>query len=343
MSDAPSTDPSQPEPADRDTPAAAIDNGGSNGGGATDQANDAEPTTGPTESTSRRAGEESQERLIPRPRRLLAIALGAAGTILVSVFATVLAAWLSPGAGLFADKSQSEAGPTQAPTTTPTTAATGLPFTVAVSSGWDHCGGQWVLPQSPDSFPEPPASRDNAEWKAWAEKLGGARSRRTDVNFTIQGRSGALVVLVSLSVRVVKRAEPLRGTEVIDSACGGGFGAVRWAEAQLDKQPPTITSRDLSEDEAMGGPDVAKEIKPMRFPYTVSISDAEIFQVQGLTTRCDCTWEIEIKWNSEGRSGSYTVNENGRPFRTTGTANVSAACQINSDDRSRQCGPPIVD
>ncbi|GGT15284.1 hypothetical protein [Streptomyces purpureus] len=36
------------------------------------------------------------------------------------------------------------------------------------------------------------------------------------------------------------------------------------------------------------------------------------------TAGCDCRWELELEWSSEGRSGTVRINDGGRPFRTTG-------------------------
>ncbi|MER6173729.1 hypothetical protein [Streptosporangium sp. NPDC001681] len=55
---------------------------------------------------------------------------------------------------------------------------------------------------------------------------------------------------------------------------------------------------------------------------SVSDSDTEIFHIFGATRDCDCRWRILVDWSSQGRKGTATIDDNGRPFRTVGIKNL---------------------
>jgi hypothetical protein len=74
----------------------------------------------------------------------------------------------------------------------------------------------------------------------------------------------------------------------------------------------------------------------MTFPYKVSIIDAETFVVEGRATTCDCDWQIELSWAAEGKSGTLTIDDNGKPFRVSGGANVTQVCATGDTETCRR-------
>jgi hypothetical protein len=74
-----------------------------------------------------------------------------------------------------------------------------------------------------------------------------------------------------------------------------------------------------------------RERRPIRFPYRVSISDAETFVVDGNTAQCHCFWEIELSWASQGQVGKVVIDDGGRPFEVTGTRNAARTCTTGPD------------
>ncbi|MEU0481797.1 hypothetical protein ABZ260_21745 [Streptosporangium sp. NPDC006013] len=131
----------------------------------------------------------------------------------------------------------------------------------------------------------------------------------TDAVITLQGSSGAAVVLHAFRIEMVQRAEPtgVAITKVIQ--CGGI--TPRNFTVDLDKPAPRpIPLPGTDED--------GNEKDPVRFPFSVSDSDAEIFHIFGATRDCDCRWRILVDWSSQGRKGTATIDDNGLPFRTVG-------------------------
>ncbi|WP_157747205.1 hypothetical protein [Micromonospora echinofusca] len=203
-----------------------------------------------------------------------------------------------------------------------------LPFTVAVRVGHDPPDG-WVVEAPLADIPTRPVW--SGDWTQWAREAAGAPASRQHVSFTVQGVDEAQVTLTDLRVRVVARRPAPRG--VFAAPGGGGPTAYRWVHANLDEDPPLLTAGIFEEGEDFVPEHERKEI---RFPYRVSLSDAETFLVIGYTENCDCDWKVEVDWAAQGRIGTVTVDDAGRPFRVTGTAGVHTECWT-SPDGTEEC------
>jgi hypothetical protein len=261
----------------------------------------------------------------PFTRRRLGLWLGGA---LTAVLVGAAAAWLGPG-GLLSLPDGQQATPQ--PTGTP-----GIPFTVASTAEGACADRAWVIPQAPGAFPTPPTTPPTASWKPWAERLGGVQAGITELTFTIQGRTNAEVTLTDLAVNVLSRGVAASGTDVGDGC--GGDSVFRWAGVDLDADPPAIRLVYNPFNEPLPSNVPPHELRPIKFPYTVALADAENFKVLAVASRCDCTWEIQIKWTSQGASGVYTIDDGGRPFHTMGTANVKSSCLMRE---TLECGRPV--
>ncbi|MGC4761340.1 hypothetical protein ACLQ20_00585 [Micromonospora sp. DT46] len=203
-----------------------------------------------------------------------------------------------------------------------------LPFTVAVRVGHDPPDG-WVVEAPLAHVPARPAWSE--DWSRWARDAAAVPASRQHVSFTVQGVDEAQVTLTDLRVRVVARRPALRG--VFAAPGGGGPTAYRWVHATLDEDPPLLTAGLFEEGEEFVPEHERREI---RFPYRVSLSDAETFLVIGYTENCDCDWKVEVDWAAQGRIGTVTVDDAGRPFRVTGAAGVRTECWT-SPDGTEEC------
>lgn len=54
------------------------------------------------------------------------------------------------------------------------------------------------------------------------------------------------------------------------------------------------------------------------FPYTVSESGPQVFLVTASTALHDVRWYLDLKWSSGERHGVLRVDDQGKPFRTSG-------------------------
>ncbi|MFE0379181.1 hypothetical protein ACFW1M_27195 [Streptomyces inhibens] len=50
------------------------------------------------------------------------------------------------------------------------------------------------------------------------------------------------------------------------------------------------------------------------FPFTVTSSDPELFEVHPAASAFEIEWHLELEWSSAGRHGTLTVDDGGRPF-----------------------------
>lgn len=54
------------------------------------------------------------------------------------------------------------------------------------------------------------------------------------------------------------------------------------------------------------------------FPYSVSESDPEVYYITADASAYYVSWYLELEWSSGDRGGTLIVNDDGRPFRTSG-------------------------
>jgi hypothetical protein len=239
--------------------------------------------------------------------------------VVAAVLAAVLTAWL------LAWGPSPEGGSTS---TTPPTTGSDLPFTVAVQS--DAAARSWISDQPMAQIPARPGWQD--DWWPWVRQVGAVDESPQDVFVTVQGRTEAQVTLTDLRVRVVERRPAIRGTRF--GPAGGGGIVYRWVSANLDADPPKLSTHV---DDGAKNSVPEHERRPIRFPYRVSVSDAETFEVLASTEKCDCSWVVELSWVSEGRLGTYVVDDGGKPFRVTGASNVVQSCLTGFED-VEECG-----
>ncbi|MEV0170198.1 helix-turn-helix domain-containing protein [Streptomyces sp. NPDC050803] len=203
----------------------------------------------------------------------------------------------------------------------------GAPLTwTADSQVWAQgCGHDYVIARPPAQVPPPPAPQDAGSWAA-AE--GAVHGRETMVRISVQGRTSTAVVLEALRVRVVGRSAPAEGNAyAMDQGCGGAV-TPRYFDVDLDIDRPLARPVD--------GNDSGTTIPAMRLPYRVSAEDPEVLLVSARTGGCDCRWYLELDWSSQGRTGTVTIGDDGRPFRTTA---IEGLPRYGYDTATRQWGP----
>ncbi|MEW2805785.1 helix-turn-helix domain-containing protein [Streptomyces massasporeus] len=206
---------------------------------------------------------------------------------------------------------QLKPSPSPSPRTTPPTggSAPTPPLTWSANSqAWElGCAHDYVIAKPPGQVPPPPAPQDAGVWAASQNAVHGGE---TLVQLTVQGRTDTAVVLEALRVRVVGRTAPAQGTSyAMDRGCGGSI-TPRSFDVNLDKDRPIAR--------AVAGSDTGTPIPAVRMPYRVSARDPEVLLINARTQGCDCRWYLELDWSSKGRTGTVRIDDDGRPFRTSG-------------------------
>lgn len=190
----------------------------------------------------------------------------------------------------------------------------GPPFSVLTERYAGPCPHTYIIPGSAETVKPPPpvdSSGSLEERDQWAMALGGVDAGDTRVMITVHGRSDQQVILQDLRIEIVSR-DPLVSGYSFSGACGEMF-AVRFLDVDLDQVPPVIVGGGGWRDE---GSDVPVPVKPVEFPYVISKTDPEAFDLVASTAECNCTWRAKLKWISDGKTGEITIDDDGKPFRT---------------------------
>ncbi|MEU5140010.1 helix-turn-helix transcriptional regulator [Streptomyces sp. NPDC021139] len=222
----------------------------------------------------------------------------------------------SPSASASTSSPSASASRSGSPSASPSRPATATPSREAPADGplltvsttpyyWDvPCDHAFLVDRSPKNVPEPPAQQDAV---GWATPLNAVSANRQTVVLTVQGTGPQTVVLEDLHVRVKSSGQPLGWNQyVMGNGCGGQVHTTAF-DVSLDLGTPTATPIGGQRD----------------FPYSVSESDPEVFQVAAHTSGHDVSWELELEWSSGGRHGTTRIDDNGKPFRTSASRDDS--------------------
>lgn len=196
------------------------------------------------------------------------------------------------------------------------------PLAVAVKTETTGCRLSWVSPKSPGELATVvDSSSVNVDWMTWEHSRDGAQASEATFTVTAQGREATSnVVITGVRVKILERRPPLKGT-FLSTQCGAPVNSHNMA-VDLDSERPASFPDDLDQEAAAELKAEGLRVDPIKFPYSVSSAQPEVFTVVARTGECDCTWVIEFEWSTDGRSGVQTVGNNGKPFRTTSRSNA---------------------
>jgi hypothetical protein len=198
----------------------------------------------------------------------------------------------------------------------PRTASLTQPLTVTlaydrhdVNNGMGSCMN-WIFSRPLSAVPVPQSAPD----ETWAHQFGGVDVGVTNFKLAVQGVTTTAVQLLDFRVIDVVRGPVPRGSDVISSdGCGpspeAGF------QIALGRNPPVITP--------VAGLD-SGAAKKIPFPFVVSSTDIQQFQVQALDSsqagsdscNCEIKWRLALDWSYEGKVGTTVIDDNGQPFQT---------------------------
>ncbi|WP_328480422.1 helix-turn-helix domain-containing protein [Streptomyces sp. NBC_00377] len=208
----------------------------------------------------------------------------ASGSASASPSASAAASSAAPGAGARAD----------AP----------VPLTVSTHPyAWiSPCSQHYLIERGPGQVAPPPVEQDAP---AWVARHGAVSASEQFVQITVQGTGEETVVVESLTVRTVAKAAPLAWNDYAMGypgvGCGGGMPTRAFSVA-LDAARPALVPEAGHRD----------------FPFKVSESDPEVYYVTADASAYDVRWYLELAWSSGSRHGTLTIDDEGKPFRTSG-------------------------
>ncbi|WP_308403040.1 helix-turn-helix transcriptional regulator [Streptomyces sp. BV286] len=173
--------------------------------------------------------------------------------------------------------------------------------TVAVNPyKWEGpCSQHYLVDRRAEQVPPPPSEPDA---RGWVNALGGVAAGQQMLAVTVQGTGKGTVVLEDLHVRVVDKSKPLAWNDfAMGVGCGGDVETTSFG-VNLDA----------------GRPDTSPKAGQRDFPYKVSESDPEVFYIFADARTHNVSWFLELDWSSGSESGSVRVDDQGKPFRTSG-------------------------
>ncbi|MBZ9645155.1 transcriptional regulator [Streptomyces sp. PSKA30] len=163
----------------------------------------------------------------------------------------------------------------------------------------DPCSQHYLVDRQPGQVPPPPSEPDA---RGWVTALGGVAGGQQMLALTVQGTGKATVVLEELHVRVVEKSAPLAWNDFeMGVGCGGGVETTSFG-VDLDAGRPALSPKAGQRD----------------FPYKVSESDPEVFYIFADARAHNVSWYLELDWSSGDQRGTVRVDDNGKPFRTSG-------------------------
>ncbi|MFB7833768.1 helix-turn-helix domain-containing protein [Streptomyces sp. NPDC056056] len=180
------------------------------------------------------------------------------------------------------------------------TGSASAPTVVTAPHTWEGpCTQHYLIDRAPEQVPPPPTEQDAPGWIAALDAVPGGDQL---LRLTVQGTGRQTVVLEALHVRVVTKKAPVAWNDyVMGVGCGGEVSTKAFA-VDLDAGRPTAVP--------VGG--------QRTFSYKTSESDPVIFNVAARAQAHDVTWYLELAWSSGEEHGTLRIDDDGRPFRTSG-------------------------
>jgi hypothetical protein len=168
---------------------------------------------------------------------------------------------------------------------------------------WESpCSQRYLVNRPPGRVGPPPLEQDAP---AWVGAMGAVPSGEQYLKVTVQGTGKETVVVDGLTVRMAGKRAPLAWNDYAMGYPGVGCGGnvpTRSFTVALDAARPAVVPEAGHDD----------------FPFSVSESDPEVYYIRADASAYDVSWYLELSWSSGSRSGTLTVDDRGRPFRTSG-------------------------
>lgn len=205
-------------------------------------------------------------------------------------------------------------GPTaDTPTAKPT-------ISVAYGTGDTHyCGFglNWVYPKAVNNMPLIPDMKTDQDWANWSTAQGGEPADGTVIQLVIQSPTDHDIVLTGMDAIVLARRPAISGTYIGAGGCGG-INPVFFSVGTLDSDPVKVTSQP--------GQDAAgHEIPAVSFPFTLSKSEPDVFDIVPSASVSDVDWELVLHWVADGKPDQTVIDDHGKPFHFTGESNAVPA------------------
>lgn len=153
---------------------------------------------------------------------------------------------------------------------------------------------------------------------------GAAPAGAAVVEASIQGGSARAITITRISFKVHRKPRPPGAT--FTQACGGPLIG-RAVEVDLDASPPRIIGTNAVPGAFLGeGREGVNneplKIRPITFPWTVSLTEPLQLYLIATTRTCYCGWQAELRWVSGAARGTILISNHGRNYLVAGPNGV---------------------
>lgn len=195
-----------------------------------------------------------------------------------------------------------------------------LPFTVAVSPFAGGNCGTYIFDSTVDNLkPIPDFTQGGMdELDQWLHKHKavqsldyGSKGIYGQVVVNISGGADSPVTITGLSF--IRSSYTTSGAPgiIVSGQCGEGISG-RFAEVNLDSEPPQIVATNTNPNAMWGSPSI--DLVPMKFPYVINRHDVEEFYIMANTTG-NAAFRMQLDYFYQDRKGTAIIDDHGMPFR----------------------------
>jgi hypothetical protein len=183
-----------------------------------------------------------------------------------------------------------------------------------------ECGTQLFLERDRTDSVLGSAQRQMLDWPVFRQSNGAVPAGVSLVDVSIQGESARKVTLTRIRFIVERRPRP-PGAVFLNPCGDSTYG--RSLIADLDRDPVVVV-RSIGDPKGSTVPDAPEQrpYRPIRFPWTVSLTDPLQLNVIAITKRCYCRWRAEIPWQSGEKSGVIRIDNRGKGYGVVGKAGL---------------------
>ena len=158
----------------------------------------------------------------------------------------------------------------------------------------------YVVSEPASRLPRPPDGMCRERFR-WARGLNGIDANRSKIRVYLKGKSAEEVVIDGASVSLKRQPPPRRGTHVL---CPVGGATLN----------PVHLFIDLDKGQARYGRSGERRTP---FLFSVAKGETEVIDVQAHARRHDVEWTLELSALVGEKRKAITVDDDGRPFRTS--------------------------
>lgn len=192
-----------------------------------------------------------------------------------------------------------------------------------------ECGGALFIrsPEADAVIAGNPPTPPQMEWSSFQAKHNAVPAGRDIIDVSIQGETARPITLTGINFSTARRPMPPGAT--FGNPCGGP-GNVRFVHADLDQQPVRIVETNENPDSYVGEPSV----KPITWPWTVSLTDPVLLELVVDTRACYCTWRAEIPWQSGNKTGTMRIDNAGHGYTVAAGDPLSGPDYLRAPDQA---------